>query len=149
MHVSRIRSIAIVRITMIACLAAATVWAQDAPGTIAGITMDDFGYPVSQVDVLAKNATTGMVYRTASGAKGEYKLGGLPPGTYEFSTLVHGVALFNDKNVRVAAGATTQLEQLLPQQIITQEQRLRLHKPLMLLQHCRQMIFIVTLRARL
>ncbi len=110
MHVSRIRSIAIVRITMIACLAAATVWAQDAPGTIAGITMDDFGYPVSQVDVLAKNATTGMVYRTASGAKGEYKLGGLPPGTYEFSTLVHGVALFNDKNVRVAAGATTQLD---------------------------------------
>jgi Carboxypeptidase regulatory-like domain len=110
MHVNRIGLLVAFSCLSAAALCGQSTAAPAAAGSIAGITIDDFGHPVALVDVFAKNAATGMVYRTASGPKGEYKLGGLPPGTYEFSTVVHGVTLFSDKNVGVTAGQVTPLD---------------------------------------
>ena len=64
----------------VGCLAALLLCGQSGPGAISGVTMDDFGHPVAQVEVSAKNTATGAVYHATSGSKGEYNVAGLPAG---------------------------------------------------------------------
>jgi len=89
-------------------LAAPALWAQT--GSISGITEDDFGHPVAQVEVSAKNAATGAVYRAASGAKGEYSIGNLPAGAYDLSVVIHGAQLFSQKDISLTAGQTVKVD---------------------------------------
>jgi hypothetical protein len=94
----------------LACFAATALWAQSGTGAISGVTADDFGNPVGQIDVNAVNMASGMAYHTVSGAKGEYNFGALPPGSYDLSLVVHGARLFERKNILVAAGQRVLVE---------------------------------------
>jgi len=92
------------------CLAASALWAQGGMGTISGVAMDDFGHPVAQVELSAKNTAAGTVYRATSDAKGEFSIASLPPGAYDLSAVVHGAQLFNRKNIEVTAGQTAKVD---------------------------------------
>jgi hypothetical protein len=88
---------------------AVAVFAQ-VPGQISGVVFDPLGAPFADAAVQATNAATGKVYQTASGAKGEYMLAGLPPGAYEFTVVVHGERLFVQPDVKIEAGKTVRID---------------------------------------
>ena len=79
-------------------------------GTISGVVSDPLGGAMARATVQAKNIESGTVQKTTSSADGKYKLGDLPPGEYDVSVVVPGLAGFLRKGVRVQAGQTAALD---------------------------------------
>jgi hypothetical protein len=73
-------------------LAAGSAFAQGvgASGDITGTVMDPSGAVVPNATVTATEAQKGLKRTTTSDSKGEYRLAGLPPSTYEVSTQLPG-----------------------------------------------------------
>jgi hypothetical protein len=88
----------------------ATAFAQSDKGALQGTVSDPVGAVLANAPVLAKNGDTGIVYRTASTAKGSYSIANLPAGTYEITVAIGGLKPFNRKGVSVVAAKTQQLD---------------------------------------
>ena len=81
---------------------AAGLLAQGQTTKLTGKIFDANGEAVAGAPVELKNSATGMLYRTASSAKGAYAAE-LPAGSYEISINVGGLKPFQKKGVAVAA----------------------------------------------
>ena len=82
------RFVAALAVTAVAaCLAApAPARAQGSPtGALTGTVSDPSGGVLPGVTVVAKGAQTGLSQQTVSGGAGEWRIPGLPLGTYEVS----------------------------------------------------------------
>jgi hypothetical protein len=92
-----------------ACLSG-LVWAQT--GSLTGNVTDPNGDGVPTAQIQARNTTTGVVYKTASAAKGSYTLGRLPAGKYDITVPPLGFTFprYEQKSVAVGAGAPTRLD---------------------------------------
>jgi len=110
-NVKRSAFAALAVICLGACaLAAQDATGKDATGTISGVASDDFGNVTPFAEISVKNSATGAIFKATSGPKGEYSVAGLPPGVYDFSAAVHGVQLFQQKNIAVEAGKSTRVD---------------------------------------
>src|ERR1700733_11124365 len=65
-------------------------FAQSDRSTITGTIADQTGAVVANAPVEARNLATGLVYKAASTATGNYTIGELPVGTYEVTVTVSG-----------------------------------------------------------
>ena len=79
-------------------------------GAIAGTVTDSLGDAIDNATIQAKNADSGVVNKTVSGAKGKYTLADLPPGNYVVSAAVPGLRPFERKDVVVRESATLTLD---------------------------------------
>jgi hypothetical protein len=78
-------------------------------GTITGTVVDLGGDPVANAAIQATNAETKAVYKATTTAAGVYTLVQLPAGTYELSNTMLGFMPFVQRNVKVTAAETLQL----------------------------------------
>jgi hypothetical protein len=88
----------------------ATAFCQSEKGVLQGTVLDPVGAILANAPVQAKNAGTGIVYRTTSTAKGSYSIADLPAGTYEVIVAIGGLKTFDRKDVGVLAAKTQQLD---------------------------------------
>lgn len=79
-------------------------------GSISGTLYDSIGDPINNNPVQAKNTESGAVFKATTGARGEYTLSDLPPGTYDVSAAAPALAPFMKKGVTVEASQTASLE---------------------------------------
>lgn len=94
---------------------AGAAFAQAITGTIVGTVMDPTGAVMADVDVVAKNADTGITYSTRTGSEGFFTLTKLPPGRYDvtveskgFKTAISSGNVVNvEKTTRVDFSLTT------------------------------------------
>jgi hypothetical protein len=72
------------------------VWAtaQESRGTLAGLVTDPSGARVSGAEVVATNASTGVVYRTETNLSGAYTIPFVPPGEYAVKVTATGFKSF-------------------------------------------------------
>jgi len=96
----------------LALMLAGAAFAQtNAPtGSISGTLLDSIGDPVDHNNVQAKDATSGVVFKTTTSASGKYTLENLPPGTYDVTAAVPGLRPFEKKGVAVEASQTASLD---------------------------------------
>src|SRR5260370_22598376 len=89
---------------------AGLAWAQ--AGSLTGNVTDPNGDGVPTAQIQARNTTTGVVYKTASAAKGSFTLGRLPAGKYDVTVPPIGFTFprYEQKNVAVAGSAPTRLD---------------------------------------
>jgi hypothetical protein len=80
-------------------LVAAMAFCQADRGTIAGIVKDPVGEIVAGASVQATNVATGAIQKTVSSKQGTYSVTDLPPGTYDVSLTLQGLAPFSRKGV--------------------------------------------------
>src|SRR5271169_2153955 len=76
-------------------------YAQSDRGTITGTIADPAGAVVASAPVEIRNVDTGLVYRAASSATGNYTLTQLPVGQYELSVTVPGFKKYVRKSLAV------------------------------------------------
>jgi Carboxypeptidase regulatory-like domain len=91
-------------------LVALTAFGQGQGGAIAGTAKDPVGVAVAGATVQAKNTSTGETLKATTSKQGAYAIADLPPGAYDVSLAVPGVAPFSQKNVTVGAGATVRVD---------------------------------------
>ena len=65
-------------------------FAQTDRGTITGTILDPAGAVVAGASIEAKSASTNQIYTVGSTGTGNYTLGNLPAGTYDFSVTSAG-----------------------------------------------------------
>jgi hypothetical protein len=78
-------------------------------GSISGTVLDPLGTALPQAGIQVKNLANGSVYQSSTGAKGEYRVDGVPAGIYELAVVVHGTRRHVEQNVTVEAGKTLAL----------------------------------------
>ena len=76
-----VKAVSVVMITL--SLAPLSFAAQEPTGAIEGAVTDPQGAVVPNVTVTARNVATGLTRTTNTGDDGRYRIGSLPPGTYE------------------------------------------------------------------
>ncbi len=105
--VSRL-SAAVVFVAMVAVLAApAPVSAQGSPaGTLTGTIADSSGGVLPSVTVIAKELQTGLTQQTISGGEGDWRIPGLPGGTYELTFELDGFKRLVRNGIIVEAAVT-------------------------------------------
>jgi hypothetical protein len=79
----------------------ATIFGQSDRGSIIGIVSDPKARLIQNLEIDAKNLETGKQYSAETNATGQYRIVGLPAGSYEVSAKVRG---FDDVHVNVKAG---------------------------------------------
>jgi len=83
--------------------------AQQPSGAIQGVITAPDGLPVPLVSVQARAPQSGKTFSAVSSSTGEYRLTGLPAGSYDISaTSVHFLSPFSKAGVSLAAGAKPQ-----------------------------------------
>jgi hypothetical protein len=85
---------------------------QDGGATVSGTVADGSSKPLAGVTVSIKNAA-GVSQTATTDAKGKYKVGGLPAGTYTISVTNKGYKTFEVPDIPLAAGDTVPLDVLL------------------------------------
>jgi hypothetical protein len=102
------------RFAIVICLLGVRLLAQT--GILSGTVTDPDGQGVPTAPVQAKNLATGMVYKTAAVAKGNYTLTKLPAGTYDITVPPIGFTFpkYEQKGVAVQAGKTARVDIRLP-----------------------------------
>ena len=68
---------------LLACLGTSLVWAQVTAGTIAGMIRDESGAVIPAVQVVVRNADTGITRTVTTNEAGRYVVPNLIPGNYE------------------------------------------------------------------
>ena len=95
---------------LIACLFAfsfvASGQSSSVSGDIRGTITDSFGAVLAKVTVKATDAQTGLQRTVASDTSGQFRLTGLPPGSYELTAQTPGFATGVRKGVAVLLGQT-------------------------------------------
>jgi iron complex outermembrane receptor protein len=95
-------------VAALAILSAAPALAQD--GQIAGTVRDASGAPVSGAAVTITNQQTGATRAVTSDASGAFAATGVPAGVYTVTAELKRFARSTQKDVRVAAGATANVD---------------------------------------
>ncbi len=67
-----------------------TAKAQAVSGDITGVVMDSNKAVIVRASVVATNVATGIAYTATTNGVGEYRLGNLPPGTYDIAVSATG-----------------------------------------------------------
>lgn len=75
---------------------------QSRQASILGIVTDPKARLVQNAQIEAVNAETGKTYSVESNDKGQYRLTGLPEGTYEVSLKIRGFEEVHVKGVKAA-----------------------------------------------
>src|SRR6516162_336652 len=88
-------------------LMAIVAFGQTGVGTITGTVQDPAGAVVAGADVVAKNTDTGIQYKGASTATGNYTIAQLPPGPYQINVTVQ-VAQVLRLDVALEVGGSTE-----------------------------------------
>ncbi|HXP85025.1 MAG TPA: carboxypeptidase-like regulatory domain-containing protein [Bryobacteraceae bacterium] len=83
-------------------------------GAIAGKVVDDFGVPVADAAVVAKN-NAGQESKTTANAVGEYMLDKLAPGAYQVTVTMVTMKKFDQSDFAVKAAKTSSLDVTLHQ----------------------------------
>jgi hypothetical protein len=99
---------------------AASAYAGDVTGAIAGFVMDSTGAYVPGVKVVAANEGTGAKFTATSNADGSYTLVELPVGVYDLSAEVGGFKKFVSQGIRVQVNETSRLDATLVVGSVTQ-----------------------------
>jgi len=79
-------------------------------GNITGIVNDSSGLVMGGVAVEAKNASTGVVTRTATNAAGLYSIGNLIPGSYQLTAEMAGFKRYLRSGLTVQVGETSRVD---------------------------------------
>src|SRR5580658_5784078 len=79
-------------------------------GAITGTLYDSIGDPIDNNAVQAKNAESGIVFKTTTSAAGKYTLADLPPGTYDITVAAPALRPYEKKGVAVQASQTVSLD---------------------------------------
>src|SRR5437870_5156207 len=89
-------------------LFAAAAFAQGGRGVILGSITDPDGNGVTGATIQAQNIATGIVFKTTSEGKGNFRLSELPAGTYELSVPPIGFTFFPyiRKDIAIEEGQT-------------------------------------------
>jgi hypothetical protein len=89
--------------------------AQVLPGTMIGVVRDASGavLPGATVTVTSESLPGGPV-TAVTGAQGEYRVTGLPPGTYSLAISLTGFSEYDEDGLRVTVGGTTERNVRLP-----------------------------------
>jgi hypothetical protein len=97
-------------LTFMLCWAAIAQTATTPTGSIKGTLFDSIGDPVDNNAVQAKNAESGVVFKTTTARDGKYTLVDLPPGNYDISAAAPGLRAFEKKGVAVQASQVASLD---------------------------------------
>ena len=84
--------------------------AQNVTGTIVGTVTDSSGAVVSSAGVSVSNEDTGIEYKAASSATGEYVVANLPSGTYSVKAELQGFKASLTKGVRLQASRSARVD---------------------------------------
>jgi hypothetical protein len=89
--------------------------AQVLPGNILGVVRDESGAVLPGATVtLSSPALPGGPVTAVTGAQGEYRVTGLPPGTYAIQIALSGFVAYDEIDLRVTVGGTTERNVRLP-----------------------------------
>src|SRR5579863_8454937 len=91
-------------------LIAPMAWPQTDRGAITGTVTDSTGAVVPGVEVVALSVATNVKYATTSTGSGTYRVSSLPPGNYNVNCSKAGFKQSVIENVRVAVGATVDVD---------------------------------------
>lgn len=91
-------------------LLAALLPAQEFRSTISGLVSDAQGAAISDAKIETKQAQTGAVFQTVSGADGQYTLPFLPPGDYVLTVSAPGFKRFSREGLRVSTNQRIPLD---------------------------------------
>lgn len=98
-------------ICLLAVLVGASVMlAQNVTGTIVGTVTDSSGAVVSSAGVSVSNEATGIGYKAATSATGEYVVANLPSGTYSVKAELPGFKPSVTKGVRLLGGRSARVD---------------------------------------
>src|ERR1700693_4669758 len=79
--------------------------AQTVGGTILGIVQDQQGGAIGKAEVSARSLDTGAIRKTTSEDNGEYRIPGIPAGSYEISLTAPGFKTEVRSGIAVTVGA--------------------------------------------
>jgi len=100
----------------------ASMYAQTTTGNISGKIIDTNGQPLSEVQIVAVNKSTGTIRGTYSNDNGIYRISSLTPGLYQVTADRVGFARTVRDNVSVLIGSTVQADfSLSTKNIVTKE----------------------------
>ena len=89
--------------------------AQVLPGTMIGVVSDTSGGILPGATVtLTSQALPGGPVAAVTNAQGEYRVTGLPPGTYTLAITLSGFSAYKEDGLRVTVGGTTERNVRLP-----------------------------------
>ena len=97
-------------VTICFFLMAIVAFGQSGVGTITGTVQDPAGAVVAGADVVAKNTDTGIQYKGASTATGNYTIAQLPPGPYQINVMVPGFRTYTRSGVTVQVAQVLRLD---------------------------------------
>jgi hypothetical protein len=97
-------------VTIWVFLMAIVAFGQTGVGTITGTVQDPAGAVVAGADVVAKNTDTGIQYKGASTATGNYTIAQLPPGPYQINVMVPGFRTYTRSGVTVQVAQVLRLD---------------------------------------
>ncbi|HEY6346437.1 MAG TPA: TonB-dependent receptor [Bryobacteraceae bacterium] len=100
------------KVTTLAILTAAALFAQSNQGTITGAISDPAGAVVPTAQIEVRNTDSGVVYRGGTSATGNFVLA-VPPGTYEITVTAAGFKKFVEQNVQVITATDTRRDVML------------------------------------
>ena len=92
-------------ILLFLCASSEFLPAQTVSGTILGVVQDQQGGNIPKAEVSARSLDTGAVRKTTSDENGEYRITGVPAGSYEVTTAVSGFKTEVRSGVAVTVGA--------------------------------------------
>ena len=97
-------------IFLLTWLAAASVSAQVVPGRIIGVVTDESNAVLAGVSATLTSPTAlpGGPVTVVTNAQGEYRFGGLEPGTYKLTISLSGFRSYEEQDLRVTVGGTTE-----------------------------------------
>src|ERR1017187_1823802 len=86
---------------------APAIHGQAISGDLVGTVLDASGAALPNVTVSATNAATNVKFTGITNASGEYRIGNLPPGTYDVSASAKGFATATMKGAALELNRTT------------------------------------------
>ena len=92
------------------CLTANYAAAQQTTGNVQGRVTDAQGAAIPGVSVTGRNLATGFVRTEVTDAEGNYRLTGLPVGTYDITAELQGFSKFERKEIIVNVGQTVTID---------------------------------------
>src|SRR5712691_696492 len=89
-YVSRLALLIRFAIAASLCMNPVGLHAQTVSGTILGLVQDQQGGAIGKAEVSARSLDTGAIRKTTSEDNGEYRIAGIPAGSYEITITAPG-----------------------------------------------------------